>query len=619
MMVVQDTVRRAEAARPSGTASSSRRIVAFIRRHAFALAAVAIVLLAAVLRLWRLDMAEFKGDELQVTQLAFQLALHGQWPDRGILSSLGTYNSPLFIYLEALPALFWASPLALTALVAALNVASVAMAIIFARRYFGSTAALVAGLLFATAPWAVVYSRKIWEQDALPPVVLAFFFALFAVVVDRKPRALLLCGLAAGVAIQLHPSAAVLPVIAFIALLLWPRRFPWRSVVAAIAMAVLTLLPYLNAEWQHGFADWHSAFGGGTHTHLGPALGLLVSLLNWAESVSGWQALGMFTAGGAGYHDPGYVVLADIVMWGLLAGAAVHLAVQWRRVGFVGGGPLSGFAISPPRLGESQHRAIGSSSGPWRHGAVPSKPRRLQARSSPPGLGERSGEGACSAQTPGEGAFQPKDPGAGASPPLRSGERALPERPAETTILLTLWLLVPPLLLGLSGLLTFPHYFIAAYPAPFLAIGVLVDAMSAGSKLRRGPVVALVAGLALANVATVAQVLVATDRSPFPNDYGLPLAFDESIAGAIAQDAVGRPYAISVAPAFRDGQQVVDQVVAWKARPANRESPLQYWVLPAGTVPPSPAHLLLPLGPSPGSPVANVWAGTDAARMDAPK
>jgi hypothetical protein len=209
------------------------------------------------------------------------------------------------------------------------------------------------------------------------------------------------------------------------------------------------------------------------------------------------------------------------------------------------------------------------------------------------------------------GAFQPQHSGGGNSPPLGPGERALPGRPAEIIVLLTLWLLAPPLLLGLSGLLTFPHYFIAAYPAPFLAIGVLVDAMGAGSKLRRALVVALVAVLVVANVATVVQVLAATDRSPFPNDYGLPLAFDESVAGAIAQDAAGRPYAISVAPDFRDGQQVIDQLVAWQVGPtsqiAGAGNPVRYWVLPAGVAAPASARLLLPLGPAGGHPVASVW------------
>ncbi len=65
------------------------------------------------------------------------------------------------------------------------------------------------------------------------------------------------------------------------------------------------------------------------------------------------------------------------------------------RSGFgVQKGPRSGFAISPPRLGESQHRATGSDSPTVPHDAGPSTLPPSQARSSPPGLGERPGDGA---------------------------------------------------------------------------------------------------------------------------------------------------------------------------------------------------------------------------------
>ena len=510
------------AIRPAG-----ERRVTCIRAHAFTWAAAGIVVLAAVLRIWRLDMAEFKGDELQVTRLAFALAQHGQWPERGILSSLGTFNSPLFVYFEALPALVWASPLALTAFVAALNVAAVALAIAFARRYFGPVAALVAGVLFATAPWAVVYSRKIWEQDLLPPFVLLFFLGLFLAVVDRKPRALLLCGVAAGVTVQLHPSAIVLPIIALVALLLWPSRFPWRSVASAGALAALVMLPYLFTEWQHRFSDWQYAFAGSGHLRLGPFLGISVGVINWAQAASGWQVISMFRSSGTAQHDPASVTIATWLAGSLLAAATIHLVVHCRRL--------------------------------WM--------RRVLR------------------QAPG----------------------------AQATVLLALWLLLPPLLLGLSGLLTFPHYFIVSFPAPFLAIGLLVDTIGSGGRRWRTAALALVAVLALANVATITQVLRAAGRAPFPNDYGLPLAFDNRIATAISQDAAGRPAVVSVATAFRDGQQVIDQLVVWKSGPvdaAAAAAPRQrYWVLPNGIGAPTGAHLLLALGPVTGPPIAIVWAG----------
>jgi UDP-N-acetylmuramyl pentapeptide phosphotransferase/UDP-N-acetylglucosamine-1-phosphate transferase len=60
-------------------------------------------------------------------------------------------------------------------------------------------------------------------------------------------------------------------------------------------------------------------------------------------------------------------------------------------------GPLSGFAISPPRLGESQSQATGGPSRPVLYSDVPGQIPSSRPRSSPPGLGERSGERASPA------------------------------------------------------------------------------------------------------------------------------------------------------------------------------------------------------------------------------
>jgi cytochrome c-type biogenesis protein CcmH len=60
------------------------------------------------------------------------------------------------------------------------------------------------------------------------------------------------------------------------------------------------------------------------------------------------------------------------------------------------GGPHSAFGISPPRVGESQGQAIGDPSRTMTGDGVPTKEPSSQARSAPPRLGERSGEGASS-------------------------------------------------------------------------------------------------------------------------------------------------------------------------------------------------------------------------------
>jgi len=96
----------------------------------------------------------------------------------------------------------------------------------------------------------------------------------------------------------------------------------------------------------------------------------------------------------AGYHShyQDLVVLLPPAVGLLAAGPRSAFAGEGPRSAFAGEGPLSAFGISPPSLGESQHQAIGSPSPTLLASDVPSGPRPLQARSSPPGLGERPGE-----------------------------------------------------------------------------------------------------------------------------------------------------------------------------------------------------------------------------------
>jgi len=100
--------------------------------------------------------------------------------------------------------------------------------------------------------------------------------------------------------------------------------------------------------------------------------------------------------------------------------------------------------------------------------------------------------------------------------------------------------------------------------------------------------------------------------------YGLPLAFDNQIAAAIAQDAAGRPFRVSVDPAFRDGQQVIDQMVAWSQADGSARhgsdaaATLVYWVTPLPTVPQTDARRILSMGAPGGKPLLTVWESTHA-------
>jgi len=219
------------------------------RRLEFTLGAL-ILLLAAVLRMGWPELTEFKRDEAALYALALDVAELKSLPLRGIGSSVGLPNTPLSVYVFALPLFVWQSPLAATLWVGTLNTASVALTYWMARRYWGIRTALIATLLYAVAPWAVIYSRKIWAQNLLPLFVVGYIFTALRALVEGKHRWLIVhFGLLAVVA-QLHYSGLVCIPLTALWLIVFrhraavERRTFARSLALGIALAVLLALPF---------------------------------------------------------------------------------------------------------------------------------------------------------------------------------------------------------------------------------------------------------------------------------------------------------------------------------------------------------------------------------------
>jgi hypothetical protein len=262
-------------------------------------ALVAILAVAALLRLWRLDLMEFKADEAQACQLALQVLGHlrgsapaGQdFPLVGLLSSVGVPNPPLFIYLVALPLAFVRDPLAAAAFIGLCNVAAVGLCYWIGRRYFSPFVALASAALYALAPWAVIFSRKIWAQDLLPVFLGAFLLAAHAFLVERRPRALAWLLVLAAAAMQLHLSALILAG-ALAGLLVAGRsvvRARWLGLGAAAALVLCA--PYLLHLAQTRGSDFaHLGAWRNESARLVPASQRLLWALRFPLSISGADA-----------------------------------------------------------------------------------------------------------------------------------------------------------------------------------------------------------------------------------------------------------------------------------------------------------------------------------------
>lgn len=229
-----------------------RRFLTLRRWEVVAL--VLILLLAAGLRLSALGVVEFKRDEANLSQLSLDLAHGRSVPLLGISSSVGIPNSPVSVYLFAIPYLFSSDPTVATAYVGILNIVAVFLTYAITRRYYGTVPALIAAVVYAVSPWAIIYSRKIWAQDILPPFVVATIGAGLLGLVEGKRWAQWLLLPALCVTAQIHYSGMLLavPVI----YLLWVGRQRWtRSLYLSLIPTALLCLPFAAGILQADLPD----------------------------------------------------------------------------------------------------------------------------------------------------------------------------------------------------------------------------------------------------------------------------------------------------------------------------------------------------------------------------
>lgn len=236
----------------------------FFKAHSRAIAAglaSAILVLAAVLRLWNLNSNSFTFDAATLSNLAAQVVEHGRLPMQGMVSSTGVKNPPLGIYVLSVPMLVSRDPTVIAGFVACLNIAAVWGTYWLGSRYWNRWVGLLAALLFAVSPWAIERSRNILGQDLLAPGGVLFFAFLMLWLVDRKNWALGAAIVTLAAIIQLHLAAiALIPLMILLILadavsyLRRQERVPFlKPLLSGVLMGGLLYVPYLMADANTGW------------------------------------------------------------------------------------------------------------------------------------------------------------------------------------------------------------------------------------------------------------------------------------------------------------------------------------------------------------------------------
>lgn len=301
-------------------------------------AALALLLLAIVLRLLATQYARFTGDEGDQWSKAVRIAQLDYFPALGqpITGSVAMTPGPAFEYIMALPQLLGPSVWLGTVFTVLLNVLAVWLFYLLALRFGGPRAGLLALLLGACSPWAIVYSEKIWSANVLPLWGTLTVYA--AVRAPESPRWQAALILLAGALPQVHLSAPALWVGCAVWLLLTPRfRLSPKWILVGVGLTVLAYLPTIVYELRHDFANTKAILqhGGGKESAeyvrtlplrvLGAAVGQGTSELSYQLLRGYWE----FTGGYDGYRmfttREGFARLLEL--YGPLAGALTLVSV----------------------------------------------------------------------------------------------------------------------------------------------------------------------------------------------------------------------------------------------------------------------------------------------------
>lgn len=223
-------------------------------------ALAAILLFAALLRMSRPGLVEFKRDEALLMHLALDAA-RLDVPLQGISSSVGIPNAPLSAWLYALPLAVWPHVYAATLFTGLANVAAVAGSWWLARRYWGVAAGVAAALLYAASPWAIFHSQKIWAQNLLAPFVVAYGVSACLAFVEGRRVWLVAHILLLALVAQIHFAALALAPATMVLLVLFRRRVAWRLLALAALLALLTAAPYLLQLARGSSLDLSAAAG----------------------------------------------------------------------------------------------------------------------------------------------------------------------------------------------------------------------------------------------------------------------------------------------------------------------------------------------------------------------
>lgn len=272
-----------------------------IKKHKFTIIILAILLLAAFLRLYRIsEYLTFLGDEGRDSMVAWDIGEGVGYLLQGNLkaaeekftllgpnsSAGGFFYGPIYYYfITPFLWLFGGDPTGPAVMVALFGVATVYLVYKVGSEFFNRTTGILAALLYAIAPVIIVYSRSSWNPNILPFFSIALLYSLYKAVQQKSRKLFLLTGIFLGISLQLHYLTLFLGTIVLIYTILQlykNKRLLIEYLVFILIGFIIGFAPFLLFEVRHSFPNTRALFQfilGGEDTSLSP----MTLLSTWWE------------------------------------------------------------------------------------------------------------------------------------------------------------------------------------------------------------------------------------------------------------------------------------------------------------------------------------------------
>jgi len=204
--------------------------------------------LSAIFRIFFLNLMEFKADQAISFFQTFEFFQNPQLIQTGLISSIGTYNFPLFNYILIILSLFYRSPQFLSFLIALTNSFLICLFYVFIKKFYDLKTSIIASLIIAFSPWAILFSRSIWAQDLILLFVFPIIFFVHQIILNKKGQYVLPLFTLLTFFSELHSSGFFFFLATLIVFLILKIKIKIKKALQGVGIGLIFAIPYFFFE-----------------------------------------------------------------------------------------------------------------------------------------------------------------------------------------------------------------------------------------------------------------------------------------------------------------------------------------------------------------------------------